>query len=232
MNEPRDALFIIHGNSLLQAVAPVLRRSNFTIHRMAADAGCIELVHSLPFALIVVEAPVQGISMESIVTEIRTPSSASRTAGLIVVADEEAFQELSRLVGKGVNRLVSRSSGESELVAGLAELMTVEPRQSLRAALRAQIKASSTSNTIMGQTENISASGILIRGSNRRFPVGSEISFQLALPGSREPIRGRGIVVRHADRQTEGIQGFAIRFTNFSGGDARRLDSYLAGKKP
>ena len=228
MSEPQNALFVVHGSSLLESIGTLLRRSDVTIHRMPAEAGSVELVLSSSFSLIVIEAPVGDRPTEDIVREVRDPASASRNAGLIVVAEDTTISELQPLVGRGVNRLIPASRAASELLIALGDLLQVEPRRPLRASLRVHVKASSAANTVFVQTENISSSGMLIRGSTRHFPPSTEVEFQLALPGQREALRGKGVVVRHTMPGTEPVQGFAIRFTDFQGNGSNRLKSYLA----
>jgi len=227
MSEAREALFITDGGTIFDPIVPLLRRSNFTIRRTGADVGCVELVQESPFTLVVIEYPVAGLSLDEFVKEIRAPSSASRRAGLMVIADDEEAPSLERLVGMGINRLIRRSHVGSEFLMALADLVTIERREPLRTVLRLQVQASTSSNTILAQTENLSASGMLVRGSTRHFPVGSEIEFQLALPDQQEPIKGRGEIVRHAQRRKERIEGFGVRFTSLSPNGAARLRNFL-----
>ncbi len=227
MSEARDALFVTHGGTLLEPIIPLLRRSNFTIHRTAPDAGCIELLKSSPFALIIIEHPIEGLSMDSVVKEIRAPSSASRNAGLMVIADDEEAHTLGSLVGNGINRLIRTSHVGSEFLMALADLMAVERREPLRTVIRVHVQATTVPNTILAQTENLSASGMLVRGSTRHFPVGSEIEFQLALPGQQEPVRGKGEIVRHTHWSRERIEGFGVRFTSLAPNGANRLRHFL-----
>ncbi|NOZ93125.1 MAG: PilZ domain-containing protein [Acidobacteria bacterium] len=230
MRQARDALLVTHGGPLLDPIVPLLRRSSFTIHRAPAEAASIELMQTSPFDLIVIEYPIEGSSMNAIVSAVRAPESASRNAGLMVVADDTGTAAVEPLVGGGINRIVRRSHVGSEFLMALADLLAVEPRRPLRAVIRVKVMASSnTSNMILAQTENLSASGMLVRGSVRHFPVGSEIDFQLVLPGAQEPVRGRAQVVRHAQWRRERIEGFGVRFTNLSPNAAVRIKNLLEG---
>ncbi len=231
MRQARDALFVTHGGPLLDPIIPLLRRSSFTIHRAPAEASSIELMQTSPFDLIVIEYPVDGSSINAIVTAVRAPESASRHAGVMVVADDAETAAVEPLVGSGINRIVRRSHVGSEFLMALADLLAVEPRRPLRAVIRVKVMASNTSNMILAQTENLSASGMLVRGSVRHFPVGSEIDFQLVLPGAQEPVRGRAQVVRHAQWRRERIEGFGVRFTSLSPNGAVRIKSILEGSE-
>ena len=223
-----DVLLIGHESPVLEAVVPLLRRSEFAVHRSPADPGCVELFQATPFHLLVMEHPVTGISTEEVVAALRSTQSASRNAGLVVVVPDEEMESLRHLLGRGVNRLV-RLSDAAELMMAVADLLAVAPRKSLRAVVQLEVSLAGQRNRTLVQTVNLSRTGMLIRGGGRHFTVGSTIRFELLLPGQPSPIRGTAEVVRLAEWRREHVDGFGVRFQNLDGDGEPRLDQYLTG---
>jgi len=108
--------------------------------------------------------------------------------------------------------------------------------EELRAAVRILVQLETSLRGLgdgfsVSHTVNVSLTGALL--ASRRPPsVGSELRFGLLLPDDPLPIRGRCIVVRHSDRQREGVAGMAVRFVDFVDQDdarlAQLLDDHLA----
>ena len=75
---------------------------------------------------------------------------------------------------------------------------------------------------LLYQSQNLSRSGILLRGG-RRLQPGGRVRFDLALP-TGESVAGQALVVRHTTPQ-EPIVGTALRFLDLSDEqEARILD--------
>jgi len=221
-----DVLLIGRESTDLEAVVPLLRRSGFGVHRSPATPACVEVFQATPFHLLVMEHPLAELRTEDMVFALRSRDSASRGAGLVIVVPDDETESLQPLLGRGVNRLVRRSDA-AELMVAVADLLAVAPRRSLRAVVQLEVSLAGRRNRTLVQTVNLSSSGMLIRGAGRHFPVGSQIRFELLLPGQPAPIRGVAEVVRHAHWQRERIDGFGLRFRTLEGDGGPRLDQYL-----
>jgi hypothetical protein len=80
------------------------------------------------------------------------------------------------------------------------------------------------------QTQNLSRSGVLIRGFSHYDP-GLRIDFEISLPDDSAPLRGRGVIRRQTERRNEGIDGLGIEFESFHGADQQRLVEFLAAER-
>ncbi len=226
--DPRgDVLLAGPHSPLLEPVIPVLERSGFAVHRAPADPTCVDLFQATPFQLLVLEHPLAGLATEDAVFALRRKESASRNAGLVLLAPDEEAERLAGLLDRGVNRLV-RHSEAAELMVAVADLLAVAPRRSLRAVVQLEVSLGGRRNKTLVQTVNLSRSGMLIRGTGRHFPVGSLVRFELLLPGQPAPIRGTAEVVRHSQRRWERIEGFGVRFARLEGDGGPRLEQYLS----
>ncbi len=81
----------------------------------------------------------------------------------------------------------------------------------------------------MAQTDNVSLSGMLVRGS-QSYPRGTRVQFELPLPGQVAPVVGEGDVVRSTAQGRESVRGYAVRFVTFVGDGRKRLAEFLLSR--
>jgi hypothetical protein len=166
------------------------------------------------------------MDLAGLVASVRGQSSACRASGLLVVADPEQAVEVSRFLGRGVNRILESSSHVDRLLDGIADLLTVAPRRFLRSVVQLDVWVGYGMKRLLSVTENVSASGMLIRGG-REFEVGKRLFFELLLPAQEHSVRGDLAVVRHTDRLREGVEGFGGKVLGYVGDGEERLRGFL-----
>lgn len=71
---------------------------------------------------------------------------------------------------------------------------------------------------------NISIGGIFLKAS-KLLDLGTEVKFELELPGAEKVLQMTGVVIRHG--QAENTAGFAIEFTRINPAHKRTLTEYL-----
>ena len=76
------------------------------------------------------------------------------------------------------------------------------------------------------QTENISASGMLLR-TEKRYEKGTRLEFEFGLPNDHRPIVGIAEIVRHTMIGRDNVSGVGVRFLSFAGDSQRRFESYI-----
>ncbi len=205
------------------ALAPILRRADLQISKMAHPARSLELLRSEEHRLVLAGHPLDEISIPRLVTALRSADCASRGAGLFVVTVGRPPDELKRMVGKGINAVLPANAPPVELQRTAARLLDVAPRAAIRALVKVRVRLGSGESAFLAQTENISATGLLIR-SDRRPEPGTRLPIELALAGESLPLRCVGEVVRHVDAEREGLRGFALRFVDLPPGDRLRIE--------
>jgi len=109
----------------------------------------------------------------------------------------------------------------------VSDLLGIAPRVPLTTNARIKIYVPGKPVQSFCQTQNLSATGVLIRGF-AHYPMGTTIDFEISLPTDTAPIRGSGTISRRTEKRTEKIDGLGIRFTSFHGTDQRRLTDFLA----
>ena len=143
------------------------------------------------------------------------------------MAGDGALPEAEAHVGKGANRVLQASAQPAALQQVLPAIIEVAPRVQLRALARLDVPSKLGTTRVLCQTVNVSSSGMLVR-IDETYPIGTEIGFELTVPGERGPIRGQAEVVRHTSQRRERVTGVALRFRSILGEDQDRLVQHLS----
>jgi hypothetical protein len=220
-------LLIVGGETpaLLQIV-PLLLRAELQAHRVTRADEAIELVGVGAFDLIVVRHPPEGATLRELVDAVRARGAPSRKAGLVVMVDPAHAGEVTPLVGRGVNRLITLDAPSDRLLDVAADLLTVAPRRALRAVVRLDVPGPEGTARLLSLTENLSVSGMVVQ-CGREVPLGSRVSFAINLPGRDESVSGVGEVIRRTSRNREPVEGVALRIVTFEADGQDRLRAFL-----
>ena len=104
---------------------------------------------------------------------------------------------------------------------------SVAPRLALRAPTRVVLNLDERPLRTFCQTENVSETGMLLRGFGH-YPPGTTIDFEINIPGESDPIRGSAVIARVTNPALEHLEGVGARFDHFLGQDRARLTDYLS----
>lgn len=222
----RSALVVGVDAAAFQGLAARLRRVGFISDWVASGGEAQDLLSLLPFDAIIVVFPVAEISTKQFLSVVRRAEGPCRNAAVVLLAPEALLDDANRYLGLGANAVLPEAEALELLPAKLRELIDVAPRYPLRVMSRIRGKLGLSGNTTLCQTENISVTGMLLRG-DQHVPVGGEVHFELSLPGDGKPLRGTGQVVRHTFEKRERISGLGIKFVGFEDDGQIRLKTYL-----
>lgn len=226
MSTTRRLLVIGERIEPLERVLPLLRRADVLSQRAFSLDNARMLMAKERYDLLIVHYPDIAISLTELVDTVRSKGSPCRTSGLLVVAEHSEVEEVGALMGRGVNRVVDVDAHVDRLLDAIADLLAVKPRRFLRSVIQLDIWVGFGVKRILTVTENVSLSGMLVRGG-REFPPGTRLHFELLLPHQTPAIRGDLVVVRQSDRVREGVEGFGARVLDFVGDGETRLRAFL-----
>jgi Tfp pilus assembly protein PilZ len=219
--------------STFEKIAPVLSRDAFDVDRFPGASGALELLSTVTFRALIVGYPLADLPVDAFLARVRASGSPSRHTPLILLAPGEKAAEAATWIGRGANRVVALESTDEVLQREISELLAVAPRAALREMLRLELRLAdqgSHSTLVLCQTENVSATGMLVR-TDRRFDIGSELGFELTLSGDPRSVKGRARVVRHTFPGRDSVNGMGLRFVSFEGDGQTRFQNALAKRQ-
>ena len=125
------------------------------------------------------------------------------------------------------------ASDESGVDSGTVPVDALRRREHSRYRVRLDVTVTSDHNFYAGFAENMSVGGLFI-ATHQIKSVGDRIDFALVLPGSKEPLRGVGVVrwVRLYSESSDVPPGMGIRFEALERGAQRRIEQFLAQREP
>jgi PilZ domain len=228
MSQPsRNVLAIGVSQEEFDRLVPFLARQSFDVDRFPSALGALELIGQVAFELLLVRFPLPGMEIRRFLTEVRRPGGPCQRSSLLVLSPAERLPDASAYIGFGANRAISLEASEGEVQQTVSSVLDVAPRKAARFMIRLEIKLGGAKDLLLCQTENISASGLLIR-SDKRYELGTELDFEFTLPTDHRPVAGVAEIVRFTDLGRE--QGVGLRFLSFSGDSQRRFESFLRSR--
>jgi hypothetical protein len=226
-DSPRHVLVVGADEPAVERVAPMLRRAEFEVHTVAPSSFVLDLVLGTSFELLIVSYPLPtDLPVDNLLAAVRQDGSLCRSSGVLLLAAPGHVEAAAGWVDQGANRVVGSDWADARLWQAVGDLLKVAPRVALRALVQVDLDRRSGRDAELLRTENVSASGMLLRGARGLGP-GTRFEFMLGLPGETAPIRGQAEVVRHAP-ELAGEDGFGVRFVGFSGEGQTALERYIA----
>jgi DNA-binding NarL/FixJ family response regulator len=223
----RSTLVVGLDEETFNEVASVLSAAKFYADYGETAAAALESIAFLPFDAIIIAHPLADMPMADFLAAVRRKDSPCRQAAVVLLARQGTLNEAEEFLGKGANRVLPVEDFAEQLPHVLFRLLEVPPRFAMRATSRLKVQLSWGTTQTICQTENISAHGMLIK-TDHTYPIGTQMSFELSMPGDNNPVRGFAVVVRHTMERRERVTGVAVRFSSFDSDDKKRFEGLLA----
>lgn len=220
----RRVLGIGRAGGSLPDLDPVLESFYSELYLAPAPLMGLEMLGSLgPVDLIIVEHPLDGMSLEEFQTQVKEICDGpARVAVLVEMA------ALDTVRGSNMTDLIllpfERSVEDVEGV--LSMLLTRAPRYPVRLMVRLESGAGLSRLLRVAQTEDISRTGMLLR-TQQELPEDAMVRFSFHIPDDSHPISGTASVVRTIAPIGDRPQGIAIHFQELLPSDEQRLDAFL-----
>ncbi len=173
---------------------------------------------------LVVSHPLPSAATGGFLDAVRHPESPCRASGLVLVAPERWQHDAEAFIGRGANRVLALECVGQSLPGTLQPLLRVPPRSKLRVPVRLEVAGQASLRRILCETVNLSLHGALVRVPHT-LPTGTEVHFELFLPGGRL-VPGAARVVRQTAQRREPYPGIGLEFTELD----RGCEDLLAGR--
>ena len=219
-------LTVLSDNQLADRLKSVLSRRAIEVNRVPSGAGALILTGNLNYDLIVIEFPLTDLAVEDFLGSIRTLDSTSTNSPVLILAGPEEATTINSAVKDELVRALPKHADESEIHSAVSSLLGVAGRHAARVMVQIEVGLESGISTRLYQAENLSESGVLLRGGTQ-IPDGTPVRFEFDLPNESDPIAGIGLVVRHTT-PNEPTDGIALQFAELAEDSIRRLRRYTA----
>lgn len=225
MTEPTRRILLIGtaGHSLAH-LQPSLQRFAFDVSQVVGPEVAIGKISATRFDVVIAEGSGDDEGVRRLAIAMRSAGSASSTSGLVVLAPPDRVRDMGRLVGRGVNKVLS--TRESPEVIALVANRLGSTRHSLaeRYPIHLRVSCHVDGAWRTWTTDNVSASGMLVR-TDIDVPASTRFRFRLDTAGGS--IEGEAKVVRVTDATRESVRGVGVRFAALDGDGRRRLADLL-----
>jgi CheY-like chemotaxis protein len=179
------------------------------------------------FDALLVSHPLTGGPTGRFLQAVRDPESPCRSAGLVLLAEERMRRDAEGYLGRGANRVLAADRVEEAIADVLRPLLRVPARAPLRLPVRLQALGSGLQRRVVCESVNLSLHGALLRAPHS-LVAGTELRFELFLPGTPLPVCGEAVVVRQTVQGREPYPGIGVRFTAFVWGGEEALKARVA----
>jgi len=188
-----------------------LNRSDTMIFTAASNDEMLHIHDREKVDLIVTQLELPGINTEEFFTEIRARDKLRQVSTIIICRDTLAHRERCKQCGP--NAVFTTPVDTVLLRLKIQQFLNVAPRKSYRAPLAVAIEGRFKNRPLPFWTEDISASGMLIKTAEPLLK-GSGIFFSFFLPNGTHA-SGYGEIVRIVQLETApDVYLYGIRFTD------------------
>ena len=227
MHRERPVVLVAGGpRGSFEGFAPVLDREKLTVVRVTSYEDAVMYAQSAQVELVILAIQPTTMSLEDAIRAIRSQSSASKKASLLVLAVPGTEDGARELIGHGVNRVMLTADPPKYIALQVAELLEIPPRATLRLSTRMLVEVEDGFEMALGAVVNVSAAGLLLE-TDADLEPGQHVVISIDLDPQVEPVAAKAEIVRKADRKREGIEGVGARFLSFAGDSQQRLETIL-----
>ena len=207
-------------------LAPVLDRQKLTVVQVTSYEDAVMYANAARVELVILGIEPTTMSLEEVIRTIRSQSSASRMASLLVLAQPGNEDNARQLIGHGVNRVMLTVDPPKFIALQVAELLDIPPRATLRLGTRMLVEVEDGFAEALGAVVNISAAGLLLETAADLEP-GQHVIISIDIGPQLEPVAAKAEIVRKADPEREGIEGIGAQFLSFAGDSQKQLETIL-----
>ena len=207
-------------------LAPVLDRQKLTVVQVTSYEDAVMYANAARVELVILGIEPTTMSLEEVIRTIRSQSSASRMASLLVLAQPGNEDNARQLIGHGVNRVMLTVDPPKFIALQVAELLDIPPRAPLRLGTRMLVEVEDGFAEALGAVVNISAAGLLLETEADLEP-GQHVIISIDIGPQLEPVAAKAEIVRKADPEREGIEGIGAQFLSFAGDSQKQLEAIL-----
>jgi len=209
-----------------EELAPVLDRQNLMVIQVPSYDDAVMYANAARVELIILGFEPTTMSLQQAIQMIRSQSSASRMASLLVLAEPGHEDNARQLIGHGVNRVMLTVDSPKHIGLQVADLLDIAPRATLRLSTRMLVELEDGFEEALAAVVNISAKGLLLE-TDADVEPGQHVIISIDIGPQLEPVAAKAEIVRKANPEREGIEGIGAQFLSFAGDSQELLETIL-----
>lgn len=223
----KKVLLVDDVKLFLELEKTLLNRSNLQIFTASSGQEALEIHKREKADLILCDLYMPGMNGDEVCKIIRSDDDLKKVS-IIMVTTSAKSDDIDRCVKAGANDYITKPINPSELLKKVGMYINISVRRDIRILARIGVQGlkGMGPESFLGNTLNISMSGVLIETSNS-LTIGDAVSCSFFVPGNTTPITASGEVVRKTNSNQPGMNGYGIKFADLKEEDKRIIDSYI-----
>lgn len=204
-----------------------LDRADIAVFTAATNDEILNIHKAEKVDLIITQFDMPGMRTEDLFDAMRKDKELRAVSTIIVTRDAPGY--LDRCKDCGINAVFTMPVDRAQFNAKIQELLNVSPRKSYRVLLSVIVEGNARGARFLYHTENISATGALIRAEDDHLARGDMISLSFYLPDGTH-IVAHGEIQRVLKQTGSFSTLYGIKFTDLDP-DVKSAIKRLAGKE-
>ena len=212
----------------LEIEQTLLNRPDVTIFTATSGEEAIDIHRREHVDVILLDLLMPGMDGAQVCKQVRDDAEL-RDVSIIMVTTSTAPADIKRCKEAGANDYVVKPINPTDLLSKFHKYIDVATRHDLRILARIDMTGGEDANSFMGNTINVSGSGVLIE-CTRHLDMGDAVSCSFSLPGNTEPITSTCEVVRSKDieHSQSRISRYGLRFLDIETEARHMIESFIA----
>lgn len=209
---------------LMTSAMDFLKRNEITVFTAATHDDMLKLHFLENVNLLVTKLDVPGMTCETLVHTIRRAEQARNVSIMLLANNTPSHRERSTRCG--ANSVLHMPVDPALFAGKVQEYLDVAPRRHYRVVLNIAVDGRHNDRPFLCNMENVSASGMLIRTSEK-LDVGERIACSFFLPTGQK-IGASGEIVRLGGQQaTDTFNRYGVRFLSLAIDAAAAINTFV-----
>lgn len=219
-------LLVVEGREPVPAsFNRILDHCGHDVFRIQGGAGVADYLDHYGFQLMLIFDPLGDLDTVRLLDALRERIDPASFPTTLILATQSRLERFEDLVDHSVS-VLSTDADSTQTKVALSRFLQAPPRAARRVFVRLTAIVGRGQVLRVAQTENVSETGVLLRGS-LPLPVGTSVQVQFELAeGSR--LRAEGRVIRTLPAAGHEPGGIAVAFTSLSRTSFEILRSFIA----
>lgn len=229
MQKRKVILLVDDSNLVLQMEKSILQTERFELATASTGQEALDYVFEHRPSLILLDYILPDMKGDEVTKRIRENPEAANTSIIIVTVMGDDAQKES-CFRAGCNDFVTKPINPSTLKLKVDRLIHIAPRIPYRILVKVSSVSKGDSEFVFGSSINLSETGLLVE-TEKHFDLGEEVNLQFYLTSTREPVQGKGVVVRGSVEGFRKTRAYGINFEDMNAGDMAKIQSFIDKKR-